>query len=275
MADESTPKHRLFRMLRRTAAGARPLPFGKTMTEQNALWLAHEKAGESARQAADAAQQVASHLAKGRGQSDAAADRARALVVRSKEVTATFARLSDVFERLGLVALNAGLEGSRLGEGVGRSLSLLSDEVRTHAQRGGEIGRDLERVVGEIASELAFVQTNLDRSTEASHEASHAAAKAAASAAQAQTALADVGERVKKATGSDPETIRGLVEASEHARALVSALGSLSGKVPRGLLTASLRPVLEPLLRYLDDEDEEGDAAIRKASQRDRDAGER
>ena len=60
-----------------------------------------------------------------------------------------------------------------------------------------------------------------------------------------------MGERVKKATGSDPEAVRAIAEASERARALVASLAALSGKVPRALLLSALRPALEPLARLL------------------------
>ena len=63
--------------------------------------------------------------------------------------------------------------------------------------------------------------------------------------------------RVKKATGSDPETVRAVAEASERARALVTSLSALSGKVPRALLVGTLGPVLAPLARLLTDEEPE------------------
>jgi hypothetical protein len=69
----------------------------------------------------------------------------------------------------------------------------------------------------------------------------------------------DIGERVKKATGSDPETVRAVAEASERARALVASLSALSGKVPRALLVGALGPVLAPLSRLLGDEEPEED----------------
>jgi methyl-accepting chemotaxis protein len=266
-------KTRLFRMLRRAAAPAGRLAGagrgGRNAAEENALWLAHERAGEATRGAAEAAQQATTSLAKGRSASDAALDRGRALLLRSQEATARAARLSEVFERLGLVALNAGLEGSRLGEGAGRPLSLLSDEVRTHAARGGDLARELGTALGELAMELSQLQTHVERAVEAALEAAQATSRATTSSSVAQTALGEIGERVKKTTGSDPETARTLAEAAEHARHLVTALGTLSGKAPRGLVMASLRPVLEPLLRLLDDDDsasagegeDEGDTA--------------
>ncbi|MGH7437812.1 MAG: hypothetical protein ACRENE_19210, partial [Polyangiaceae bacterium] len=71
------------------------------------------------------------------------------------------------------------------------------------------------------------------------------------------SALADVGERVRRATGSDPEAVRAIAEASERARALVLALSAVAGKVPRALLVAALRPALEPLAALLADGDGE------------------
>jgi hypothetical protein len=60
---------------------------------------------------------------------------------------------------------------------------------------------------------------------------------------------------MRKTTGSDPETARAVAEATEHARALVSALGALSGKVPRGIVVGALRPMLDPLARLLEGDD--------------------
>ena len=246
-------------MLRRAAAPAGRVALGRggrNVADESAMWLAHERAGEATRAAAEAAQQATTSLAKGRGASDGALDRARALLLRSQEASARTGRLSDVFERLGLVALNAGLEGSRLGEGAGRPLSLLSDEVRAHAARGGDLARELGTALGELGTELSQLQVHVERAVDAALDAAQAASRATTSSSVAQTALAEIGERVRKATGSDPETARTLAEAAEHARALVTSLGTLSGKAPRGLVMTSLRPVLEPLLRLLDDEDD-------------------
>ena len=255
MAQDS--KQRLFRMLRRAAAPAGRLVGtrgGRNAAEESALWLAHEKAGEAVRGAAEAAQQATTSLAKGRSASDAALDRGRALLLRSQEATARTTRLTEVFERLGLVALNAGLEGSRLGEGAGRPLSLLSDEVRAHAVRGGDLARELGTALADLGTELTQLQIHVERAVEAALEAAQATSQASTSSSLAGAALGEIGERVKKATGSDPETARILAEAAEHARSLVASLGTLSGKAPRSLVMASLRPVLDPLLRLLEDD---------------------
>jgi hypothetical protein len=90
-------------------------------------------------------------------------------------------------------------------------------------------------------------------------EVTQDSARAAGAASDAESALLDMGERVKKTTGSDPEAVRAIAEASERARALVSSLTALSGKVPRTLLVGALGPVLAPLTRVLADEQPEED----------------
>src|SRR6516225_1959650 len=111
MNDELKPR-RLFRLLRKTARSAQAVA-GRGAVEENALWGAHERAVSGVRQAAEAAQRVASHLAKQRSAVDSCADRSRAVAGRTQELSSASAKIVETFERLGLVALNAGLEGAR------------------------------------------------------------------------------------------------------------------------------------------------------------------
>lgn len=220
------------------------------------MWTSHQRAASSVRETAEAAQRIASHVAKQRGVVDALADRARGVSVRSAELSASFTRLKETFARLELVALNAGLEGARLGEGPGQALGLVSDEVRAQANRGSEACRELGLSLGEFGSELTQVHSSLDRAREDSAEVAQEAARVGGAASDADRALAEMGDRLRKATGSDPETARALADATDHARSLVMALGSLTGEAPQTLVVAALRPILEPLLRLLDGEDD-------------------
>ncbi len=255
------PKRRLFKLLRRAAKSA-PAATGRSAEEQSALWTAHARALSGLHEAAEAAQRISSSLAKQRASVDGAQDRSRAMTARASEIAQNAQKLADLFERLGLVALNAGLEGARMGEGIGRSLTLVSDEVRDYAARGSEGARELVTALGECVAELGHVATHIDRAREASSEATQDAARAAGVAVDGERALVEMGERMKKATGSDPETARTIASATEHARALVLALSQISGKVPRGLVVGALRPVLEPLVRLLEvDDTGEGDEA--------------
>jgi methyl-accepting chemotaxis protein len=253
---EGNSKRRLFRLLRRGArSGAAGT--GRSAVEESALWAAHERAATSIRESGESAQRIASHVAKQRGTVDALADRARAVSARAQDLSMSFARIVDSFARLELVALNAGLEGARMGEGAAQALGLVSDEVRAQATRGSEASRELSTTLAEIGSELLQVNASLDRTREAAAEVAQEAARVSGASADAERALGDIGARLRKATGSDPETARAIAEATDHARALVAALGTLSGKVPQALVVSALRPVLEPLSRMLDGEDEE------------------
>jgi methyl-accepting chemotaxis protein len=249
------PKRRLIRLLRRgtrdTAASA-----GRIAVEESALWGAHQRASAAVRETGDAAQRLASHLAKQRSVVDALADRARGVSVRSADLSGAFTRLKETFARLELVALNAGLEGVRLGEGAGQALNLVSDEIRAQAARGSEACRELGTALGEIGDELSQVHATLDRTREASAEVAQEAARVGGVSSDAERALSEMGDRLKKTIGSDPEIARAIADATEHARALVAAFGALSGKAPQAIVLAALRPVLEPLLRLLEGEDE-------------------
>jgi methyl-accepting chemotaxis protein len=258
MVKGDRPKRRLFRLLRRTVQSSAGVS-GRSAVDENALWLAHERALGGAREAGEAAQRVASTLAKQRGAVDAVADRARAAAGRAQELSSSCARITDTFERLGIVGLNAGLEGARVGESAGQPLTMVGDEVRAHAGRGAETARELAAMLTEVATELGHLNASLERAREAQAEVAQEATRAGGAASDVERALADLGERLRKATGNDPETIRAIADATEHARSLVTALGALSGKVPQGLVVAALRPMLEPLVRLLADDEPAGD----------------
>lgn len=254
MPPDPKSKRRLFPLLRRPRSGHAT---GRSAAEESALWAAHQRASTAVRDTGEAAQRIASHIAKQRGTVDALADRARAVSARSQDLSASFSRIVDAFARLELVALNAGLEGARLGEGVGHALGLVSDEVRTQASRGSEASRELSSALSEIGAELLQVHTSLDRAREAAAEVAQEAARVGGASADAERALGEMRSGLEKTTGSDPETARAIAEATEHARALVGALGTLSGKVPQALVLSALRPALEPLARLLDASDDE------------------
>ncbi len=253
---EGPSKRRLFRLLRRGGRADGAAAGSRSAGDEAAVWTAHQRATTAVRDSGEAAQRIASHVAKQRGTVDGLADRARAVAARAQDLSSGFARIVDSFARLELVALNAGLEAARMGEGA-VALGLVADEVRGQASRGSEASRELGAALGEIGSELVQVNASLDRTREAAAEVAQEAARVSGASSDAERALTEIGERFRKTTGSDPETSRAIAEATDHARALVAALGSLSGKVPQALVVSALRPVLEPLTRLLDGEDEE------------------
>ncbi len=260
MAEQRSTR-RFLGLLRRAAKGSRGS--GRAPADDGVIWVSHEQALARTRDASDGAQRIASNAARQRTAAEALSDRAHAVAARAQELGNSFGRITDTFERLGLVALNAGLEGARLGDNGGRAMLLVSDEVRAHVARGSESARELSSALTEVGAELAKLHVHIDQAREASADAAQEAARVAAATAEAEQALGEIGDRLKRATGSDPETAKAVAEAAEHARALVAALGKLSGKVPRALLLGVLRPMLDPLARVLAEEEPAGDEEAR------------
>ncbi len=250
-------KRRLFGLLRR--AGRTDRSPARMTAEAGALWAAHRRAVAGARDAGEAAQRIVSNVAKQRGALDSIGDRARVVSSRAQDLAASFSRVNDAFEKLSLVALNAGLEGVRLGEQVGKSLQLVAEEVRLSAARGNESVRELSSSLAEIGGDLLRVTSSLERAREAAVEIAQEASRVGVASSDAERALGELGEGVKQATGSDPESTKALSDAVEHGRAFVAALGALGDTVPRSLVISMLKPVLEPLVNWLGDDGAPGE----------------
>jgi len=255
------PRRRFLKALRKTARAVPAAAIARSAVEENGFWIAHERAVTRSREASETAQRIAHVVAKQRVSIDALADRARAISARAHELGAVFGRVHEVFDRLALVALNAGLEGARLGDAAGRAVLLVSDEVRVQAQRGTDGIDDVSAALQEITAELAQVASGLEQPRDAASEATQLAALAAGASSDAGRALADLDARIRKTTGSDPETARAIAEASEQAQVLVRSIGTLAATVPHDVLLTVVRPILEPLLRAMGEEEGDDEAA--------------
>ena len=244
------PKQRLLRLLRRTTKASRAMGERST-ADESALWSAHERALVRSRDAGAAAQRIAATASRQRAALDAVADRARGITSRASELQVGCGHVVDAFERLGLIALNAGLEGARLGEAEGRQLALVSDDVRGQSSRGGDAAREVVVGLGQIATDLGQLEAYVAQAQSVVAEVAQDSTRTAGAAGDTESALLDMSERVKKVTGSDPEAVRAVAEASERGRALVASLTALSGKVPRAQIVGALRPMLDALGRLL------------------------
>lgn len=248
------PKRRVFRLFRRGRAAPGGSELG--IVEEGALWTTHQRAVQAAKEAGEGAQRLLAHVAKQRSIVDSLAERARGASARTHDLSGSFTRLEESFARLELVALNAGLEGARFGEGPGQALGLVAEEVKGQSTRGAQVCRELATALGEVASELGHVHGSLERVRETSGEAAQEAARLGSSSADTERALGEMGERLRTNTGTDPETSRALADAAEHARSLVAALTIVTAKAPRAVVVSALAPILEPLFRLLRDADE-------------------
>jgi hypothetical protein len=268
----SAPRRRRWiEVLRRTAGVGDGEPRGSSAAlDDAALWGAHEQAAKALRDAGARAERVAASAARQRPLIEGAAERASLVAARSEGLGAGAARVIESFERLGVVALNAGLEGARVADPHGRALLLLAEEVRANVTRGADAAEQLARAVDEIAAESAEVRRQIERSRAEATEAGQEAAQLQAAAQLANKAIDDLGSRLRKATGIDPEVARLVASASEHARGLMTALSALATSTPGAPVLGALRPVIAPLTRLLGEIEErsedEGDGGAEGAT---------
>ncbi|HEX3773708.1 MAG TPA: methyl-accepting chemotaxis protein [Polyangiaceae bacterium] len=181
---------------------------------------------------------------------DAALDAQQKLGARGRDLRNSMQLVRESLERAKLTALNAGLEGARLGEPVGKALVMMGDEVRNLLARGvdaleehstllSEMDRERERATAELA-ELAESATKL------ASELNRGAEQALLTHALLGELRKDLGE----VFGTDAEAARLMASSEAQVRTLTDLLLELSEHAPIGLDT--LRELLEPLLALVE-----------------------
>ena len=206
--------------------------------------LAH---AEQARASADRAGQAATADAtRAQAVLEAVQDGARLITSRNRELRASAQGVREALDRARLAALNAGLEGAKLGEPLGKAVLTMADDLRVLIARGqdaleehaatlGELERERERWLEELSQTRELCAAALQRLRELG------GLQAAFARSQARMA-----ERLKEAIGGDAEREQLLAEASERAHALRESLGRL-----RDPNDPELRALLEPLRALL------------------------
>ena len=216
-----------------------------------ALWNAEEQAVRSIGESSARAERLAAAVARQRASIDAAAERANLVAARAEGLTSSAARVTESFERLGVIALNSGLEGARLPEPQGRALLLLSEEIRANVRRGADASAQLARVVDEIGGESIEARRQLERARAEVNDVGQEAAQLQAAAQQATQSIKDLSARLRRASGVDPEVARAVAVATEHARGLMTALSTLTTAAREAPVMSALKPVIGPLVRLL------------------------
>lgn len=250
-----TRRRRFFDMLRRP--GATPSGDGVTARrplaaiEDAMLWSAHEQVTKCLDDSAALSERVATSVARHRAQVDGTVERAGAAEQRSEAVRAVAARVDEVFDKLALLALNAGLDGVRSETPEARALSHVATEVRGHAARGDEVACELRAALGELEREIVEIRKMAERGRGDAGELGHETSKLNAAMQHARQSAVELGLRLRKATGIDPEVARAVHQAADHARGLMSALSALTATGGASLVKTALGPVVVPLGRML------------------------
>jgi methyl-accepting chemotaxis protein len=203
----------------------------KDTGQLSALLSLLERARRAAGQADQADLDASSAANRGRSELDLLGDALRANPARSRELRTSVQLLREALERAKLSALNAGLEGARIGEPLGKALVDLAQDLRDQLNRA-------VATLEEHSSMLQDLERERERLTEAVENARGALFASHEAQARAQPlkrdldkALHDIENQVIRQLDSDPETARLLSSAAEQAKVLRE---SLVGLVARG-----------------------------------------
>jgi methyl-accepting chemotaxis protein len=214
---------------------------------QGARILAALEAAKVAASRSVTSQKAASALvARQHAELEAVQEAGQKLGARGRDLRNSLQLLRESVERAKLTALNAGLEGARLGEPVGKALVVMGDEVRNllaravdaleeHAGLLAEVDRDRDRCLGDLArlgDDARQVGVDIARAEE-----------------QSQLTTALLGELrtdLSELLGTDAEAAQLLASSAGQVKTLASSLLELSQRAP--LAASALRELLEPLL---------------------------
>jgi len=243
---------RLFDSLRHAVRGARVAAgTAKTTLDEAALFSQHERANVATAQSLRTAQAAGATAAQQRSALEAAADHARLLVSRGRDMRGSAHQVRDALERAKLVALNTGLEGARLGEPAGKAMVAAADELRSVIGRALAALEEHLSLLSQIEREREKLRDLVEQAKTAASALGDELLRAQTAQREAAGALEELGKGLERSTGTDREAARIVATAAEHARGLLEALSALAGRPQRGAVARALRPTLLPLLRLM------------------------
>lgn len=239
-------RRRWLELLRRTAGISEP----SGSLDDAELWEARERAAKATQDAERLGERVVATSARQRTNIDAAMERASGVLSRRDALVERVRLVEEVVERLGVVGLNAGLEGARTNEPLGRGLTLVSDEIRAHVARGLDALGDLSAQLRDALEAIGDLTQRIERAQRDAQELTSDATQLKTSVQASSAGLADLEARLRKMTGLDPETAKLIALAGDHAKGLLATLSALEASGARQA-AAALAPVLAPVLKVL------------------------
>ncbi len=212
-------------------------------TELASATAALEEARRAAEQAEQAELDATAAATRGRGELDLLSEAVRSLPTRSRELRTNVTLLREALERAKLSALNAGLEGARLGEPVGRALVDLAGDLRELLSRAVGTVEEHAALLGELERERDRLAESLATARSALAATAEALARSQPLRRDLSRAHGELERRLAAALGTDPETARLLAAAADQTRLLQK---TLAGLIEQGA-TEAARELLAPL----------------------------
>lgn len=207
-----------------------------TASQQNA---ALEEIRRTVEALAEASEEVARDAASVREMAERSlvstqhtAEQTHLVSAHSDRIGEILSLIQDIADKSDLLALNAGLEGTRAGE-VGRGFSLVATEMRRLSEHVMDSVRDIRKLVSDMhqASHASVLATEdgiklARESVAAAAKISQAVAQQREGTAQVRTAIVDVVTGVNESLSSSGETTQnaeGLLQLSHELKTTASS----------------------------------------------------
>jgi methyl-accepting chemotaxis protein len=227
--------------------GPKPSPVSAA---QGARLLAALEAAKTAAAHANSEQRAASAgLSKQRGELEAMQESAQMLAARGRDIRNSLQVLRESVDRAKLSALNAGLEGARLGEPLGKALVVMSDEQRNLLARALDALEEHGTLLTEVERERDRCLVELSQLSEGARQTGTALARAEEQSKLTGALLHELRTDFAELFGGDPEAAQAMARAAAHVRTAADSLLELTERAPLGV--DALRELLRPLLALI------------------------
>ncbi|MEI9953798.1 MAG: methyl-accepting chemotaxis protein [Pseudomonadota bacterium] len=228
-------------------SGSTPSPVSAV---QGARLLAALEALKTAATRANSEQHAASSaLSKQRAELEAVRESTQKLATRSRDIRNSLQVLRESVERAKLSALNAGLEGARLGEPIGKALVVMSDEQRNLLARAIDALEEHGTLLAEVERDRDRCLAELSQLSEGTRQTGTALARAENQSQLTCALLHELRTDFDELFGGDLEAARALAETAARVRTAADSLLELTQRAPLGV--EALRELLSPLLVLL------------------------
>ncbi len=240
--------------LRTSVLGSqRPRIRSRNLLDDANLFESQNRAAVAQQTAVSAALTVGATAQEQRTAVEAVAERTAILVTHGRDMRGAADQVRESLDRIKLVGLNAALEGARIGEPAGAALVTIGEEVRTLVVKALDSFNEHRNLLAQAETERERLIREIEQARRTAATLADEMLRAQSAQRDARDRVEDLGEEIRRATGTDPEVAKSVSEAAEHARGLLEALSSLSSKTQGTLASRSLWPTIEPLLRVIRD----------------------
>ena len=177
----------------------------------------------------------------------------RSMSARGRDLRATAEAVRESIHRTRVIALNAGLEGSRMPEPEGRALLTVGEEIRNTASQGEGALDELMTLLSQIDGDRQALSDNAERASEQQLALSERVEQLCRGQVELERQLGLLLERVSGAAGTDPEVAKLAAAASDQAQGLLSLLNQLIDRPGARNALSSFRAELGPLARLIEE----------------------